>query len=188
MKKNSENKAHENLNESSHKVKDLTKDLKENSKESEADILKNVKESRKSATRTIIVVLIILGILAVIVGFIIRANLEIGTQNINPNNDNADNADINLKETLSQINTNYVVDINRLGFIPTMIEINKGDTVMWKNQNFSSHKIIFDVGDIQGFNIDKLGNYSITFDKTGFYEYHSITQIYMKGKIKVKDS
>lgn len=119
-------------------------------------------------------VLIILGILVVIVGLIIKANLENTIQNNN------------ITNTLSQININHVVDINRLGFIPTIIEINKGDTVLWENQNFSSHRVIFDTGNVDGFDIDKLSNYSITFNDPGIYEYHSVTQIYMKGKITVK--
>jgi plastocyanin len=178
MKKDSK-KAHESHQHSDNQAEDLTNDLKTDLKELVADAGKEsnktdkTPETPKTNLGTTIIVLVILAILVVIVGFVIKANLEGTIQNNN------------LTNTLVQINTNYVIDISKLGFIPTIVEINKGDTVIWKNQNFSSHKIVFDVGDMSGFDIDKLSNYSITFNEPGTYEYHSVTQIYMKGKISV---
>jgi len=161
MKNNSEKKVHE------------TGDLKEDLKTSETNPPKKSK-GKGTSILAVFVILVILAILAVIVGFLIRTNLRTVAE------------DNNLTQVMTKINTNYIIDINRLGFIPTTVEINKGDIVMWKNQNFSSHKVVFDVGSMEGFDIEKLGNYSITFDEPGIYEYHSVTQIYMRGKINVK--
>jgi plastocyanin len=169
MKKDSEKKDNESHGKSVQKAEDLAKDLKE----SEAEVQKDNKQNKETNIGTTIVVLIILAILVVIVGFIIKSNIQTTIQSNN------------LTNVLSQINSESVVDINRLGFIPTLIQIKKGDSVIWKNQNYSSHQIVFDTGNINSFEIDKLGNYSITFNEAGIYEYHSATQIYMRGKIEV---
>ncbi|MFA5259100.1 MAG: plastocyanin/azurin family copper-binding protein [Candidatus Pacearchaeota archaeon] len=173
MKNNSEKKAHESLKKSNHKPEDLAKDLKEDLKKSENGLEKKSKR-KGTSIGGVLIILVILAILVVIVAFLISTNIKRVVE------------DDNLTKVITNINTNHIIDINRLGFIPTIIEINKGDTVTWKNQNFSSHKIVFDLGHMENFDIEKQGNYSLTFDESGIYEYHSVTQIYMRGKISVK--
>lgn len=172
MKKNNQ-KAHVSIKRSDSRAEDLAKNLKKDLNESEAELEKDIKKSKESGAGATIFVLVILAILVIVVGFIIKVNVESAIQNKN------------LTDTLNQINKNYNVDINRLGFIPAIIEINKGDTIIWKNQNFSSHKIIFDRGETEGFEIEKSEEYSITFNEPGVYEYHSATQTYMRGRINV---
>lgn len=65
--------------------------------------------------------------------------------------------------------------IDKSGFTPTTIKVQKGQPVTWVNQDKSAHKV---VGDQSGSNFDSQedlltnDSFTFTFDSAGMYSYH----------------
>ena len=78
----------------------------------------------------------------------------------------------------------YTVNIASFSFSPATITINKGDTIVWKNNDSVSHQI---AGNGFGSSIITNGqSYSFKFDNAGTYDYYCSIHPSMKGKITVK--
>lgn len=79
------------------------------------------------------------------------------------------------------------VKIVNFAFIPTTIEINAGDTVVWENRDTARHTVTSDSGDEMNSRLLGKGErYSHTFNTAGTYSYYCASHPYMKGKVVVK--
>jgi len=108
-----------------------------------------------------------------------------------------------IKESQDQIE-NYDVDIfmptkssrpgceeTNLCFIPSVVEINAGESITWQNQDAAFHSVtsgtydnpdgLFDSG-----HLDPYQSFTLTFDNTGVYDYFCTLHPWMNGQIQVK--
>jgi len=81
-----------------------------------------------------------------------------------------------------------IVELREVGFLPTTIEIDKEDVVIWKNLDFNNtHSIVSDAGtEIKSEKLAYGQNYSHTFNAEGTYDYHCSIRTYLKGRVIVK--
>ena len=80
--------------------------------------------------------------------------------------------------------SNGNVTIVNFAFSQDVLNISKGDTVVWTNQDSAPHNISGN-----GFAssiLNKGQSFSFTFDEVGSYDYICSLHPYMKGKIMVK--
>ena len=81
----------------------------------------------------------------------------------------------------------YTVKLTADGFTPKELEINKGDTVTWINENVNMYDLIIPIRNKE-FGSDKIfigENYTYTFNSNGEFEYISaVTE--EEGRITVK--
>ena len=107
-----------------------------------------------------------------------------------------------IKESQNQIE-NYDVDVfmptkssrpgceeTDLCYIPSVIEINAGESITWQNQDVAFHSVtsgtydnpngLFDSG-----HLDPHQLFTLTFDNTGEYDYFCTLHPWMNGQIKV---
>ncbi len=78
-----------------------------------------------------------------------------------------------------------------LCYIPSVIEINAGESVTWKNQDVAFHSVtsgsyeepqeLFDSG-----HLDPDQTFTLKFDELGDYDYFCTLHPWMKGKVLVK--
>ena len=108
-----------------------------------------------------------------------------------------------IKESQNQIE-NYDVDIfmptkssrpgceeTNLCFIPSVVEINAGESITWQNQDAAFHSVtsgtydnpdgLFDSG-----HLDPYQSFTLTFDNTGEYDYFCSLHPWMNGQVQVK--
>ncbi len=108
-----------------------------------------------------------------------------------------------IEESQNQIE-NYDVDIfmptkssrpgceeTNLCYIPSVVEINAGESITWQNQDAAFHSItsgtydnpdgLFDSG-----HLDPYQSFTLTFDNTGEYDYFCTLHPWMNGQIQVK--
>ena len=98
-------------------------------------------------------------------------------------------SDIENSSIKHELNPNLeIVEIKEMGFLPTTIEIKKGDTVIWNNLDFNnSHSIVSVSGnEIKSGKLAYGQNYSHTFNAEGTYDYHCLVRTYLKGRVIVK--
>ena len=73
-------------------------------------------------------------------------------------------------------------------FVPSKMEVNIGDTVIWKNESGGNHNVIANDGSFKSDMLEKDQIYALVFEKKGSYKYfcqpHRIMG--MKGIIDVK--
>ena len=78
------------------------------------------------------------------------------------------------------------VSIQNYAFSPSMLTIEKGANVTWKNDDSVQHSV---TSDNQAFTSSSLLNtgdtYTIQFNTTGTYPYHCSIHPYMKGTVVV---
>ena len=80
---------------------------------------------------------------------------------------------------------------SNLCYIPSLVEINAGDSVTWQNQDVAFHSVtsgtyenpdgLFDSG-----HLDPYQSFTLTFDNTGEYDYFCTLHPWMSGKVQVK--
>lgn len=78
------------------------------------------------------------------------------------------------------------VEINNLSFGPSSLEISKGTTVTWKNNDLVTHTVISDNGQFASPEIPSGGTYQFLFDETGTFTYHCSVHPQMNGSITIK--
>lgn len=76
------------------------------------------------------------------------------------------------------------VSITNFSFNPGTITINKGDVVIWNNNDSAPHQIVG--GDLNGQVMNKNQNYMFTFNTTGTFDYHCALHPSMKGVVIVQ--
>ena len=80
----------------------------------------------------------------------------------------------------------YTVEITKFGFLPSELEISKGDSVIWKNKDSNVHYLVFDSLNITSpVKLIKDANFTYTFDDYGVYDYSELRYSYKKGMISV---
>ncbi|MDO8584078.1 MAG: cupredoxin domain-containing protein [bacterium] len=83
--------------------------------------------------------------------------------------------------------TTYVVHIKDNHFVPQVLAIKAGDTVMWYNDDVSNHTSVADIGNIwDSSNISQYTSYKRVFASPGSYPYHCGAHTGMLGTIVVK--
>ncbi len=80
---------------------------------------------------------------------------------------------------------------SNLCYIPSLVEINAGESVTWQNQDVAFHSVtsgtyenpdgLFDSG-----HLDPYESFTLTFDNTGEYVYFCTLHPWMNGKVQVK--
>ena len=80
---------------------------------------------------------------------------------------------------------------NDLCYIPSLIVIEKGKPVTWVNEDSAFHSVtsgfydapteLFDSG-----HLDPFESYTLTFDKTGTYDYFCTLHPWMKGQVIIE--
>lgn len=78
----------------------------------------------------------------------------------------------------------YSVSIVNFSFNPSTLNINKGDTVIWTNNDGVPHQIVG--GNLGGPVMSKGSTYTFTFNEIGTVNYHCAIHPSMKGIIIVK--
>lgn len=76
------------------------------------------------------------------------------------------------------------VNIKDLKFAPETIEINKGETVTWKNEDSASHTVAFDA--FQSGTMKQGDTFEHIFDTVGTFSYYCGNHPSMTGTVKVK--
>lgn len=125
-------------------------------------------------------ILIVMGVLILVIG-----GVAFYFQHIFQNNASSVTEINQIAQPVSNQNTGAIsISIQNFKFNPDSLTINKGDTVIWTNQDAMPHKISG-----SGFVSNNLSNgqsYSFTFKDAGNYEYICSIHPSMKGKIIVK--
>lgn len=78
----------------------------------------------------------------------------------------------------------FNIEIASFSFQPQTQEINRGDTVVWTNQDSAPHQIFSN--EIAGNVINKGQTFSFTFNNSGDYDYTCKIHPSMKGVVVVK--
>lgn len=78
----------------------------------------------------------------------------------------------------------YSVSVVNFSFDPAILNINKGDTVVWTNEDSASHQIAG--AGIDGTVIKKGQNYPFVFNDSGTFDYYCKIHPSMKGIVIVK--
>ena len=112
------------------------------------------------------------------------------TNSTTTTNQTETNTSINQTQANTSIQTNTTtifeartVQIKSSSYSPDIINLNKGETVTWKNIDSASHRILahtFASGEIPAG-----GSYSMAFNSTGSYAYWDLTNSGMMGQIIV---
>jgi len=80
----------------------------------------------------------------------------------------------------------YNLEIRNFAFSNTDLSINKGDTVIWTNDDTVSHTVTSDSGnELNSPSIPQGGTYSHTFTTSGTFSYHCGIHPSMKANMKV---
>jgi len=88
------------------------------------------------------------------------------------------------KEQVGVGASEYVVNISNFAFQPAEITINKGESVMWANNDSVSHLIRG--GDFSSETLKTGDSFKYKFDNVGIYDYICGIHTYMKGKVIIK--
>lgn len=78
----------------------------------------------------------------------------------------------------------YTVSVVNFSFDPVILNINKGDTVVWTNEDPIPHQIAGK--NINGAVMSKGQNYSFVFNDSGTFDYYCKLHPSMKGSVIVK--
>lgn len=99
--------------------------------------------------------------------------------------------DILTEKTLTTISSdnmvsskNYFISINNLLFNQSVLNINRGDTVTWINNDGVSHQILGT--NLNSPILNKGQTFSYTFTEIGTIDYHCSIHPFMKGTIIIK--
>lgn len=107
--------------------------------------------------------------------------------------DNSNRNDLGLEEPgngeivpVENIGTTHIIEISGFSFSPEVLNIKKGDKVIWTNMDSVQHTVTSDSGStLESKLIGKGESYSYLFNQGGSYSYHCIPHPAMKGKIVV---
>jgi plastocyanin len=126
---------------------------------------------------------IIFAVVIAVIGLVYFGGSGYGPQNP-PSNIPPQNTPSNNPPQNNPPQGSIQVSIKNFAFDPAEVNINKGDTVTWTNNDSVTHIISGD-----GFNSGSLGNgqsYSFTFNTAGKFDYICSIHTYMKGSVVVK--
>lgn len=78
----------------------------------------------------------------------------------------------------------YNISAVNFSFNPGILNINKGDTIIWTNQDSAPHQIAG--GDLNGPVMSKGQSYTFVFNNVGTFNYHCAIHPSMTGTVIVK--
>jgi plastocyanin len=88
--------------------------------------------------------------------------------------------------TTSSSGNTYGINIMNYAFVPSTLNINAGDTVVWINKDSVSHTIVSDSGsELSSVSIGNGKSYTHTFNNEGTFNYHCSIHPNMKGMVVV---
>jgi len=91
-----------------------------------------------------------------------------------------------LPPTPSQPAKTYNVTIKGFAFSPFALKINKGDSVVWTNEDAAHHTITSDSGsELTSGSLSTGQSYSHTFNQAGIFNYHCGIHQTMKARVEV---
>ncbi|MFH1171528.1 MAG: plastocyanin/azurin family copper-binding protein [bacterium] len=79
------------------------------------------------------------------------------------------------------------VTISGLTFAPSPLTVKKGTTVVWTNNDATSHTVTEEDGGQASGTINSGGTYSLTFTTTGTFRYHCSIHPSMMGTVTVTE-
>ena len=82
---------------------------------------------------------------------------------------------------------NTTVTIQDFSFAQPLVNIKKGDTVVWTNKDSAPHTVTGDSGGPSSPTINSNGSYSFKFDTAGTFSYHCAFHPSMKAKVVVSE-
>ena len=141
---------------------------------------------KKSSKKILPIAIIILIILAGVYLFIQYNKPDLNKLDNNPSN--PDNSIIeNSNSVINSAPATKEVTIIDFGFMPKVLTIKAGDTVVWTNSDTTSHTITSDSGtELDSETLAVGQTYSHTFNTAGSFSYHCTIHPLMKAKIVVK--
>ena len=80
----------------------------------------------------------------------------------------------------------YVVSMVTMGFQPAELTVDRGDTIVWKNEDFLPHTATARDGSWDSKSIDAGASWRYVADKSGRYDYYCVFHPTMKGTIEVR--
>lgn len=105
------------------------------------------------------------------------------------------NKEIKEKPEAINVQTEVNVSVQKIGFMPAVIKVRKGQTVTWTNNDTKLHRVSSDPHPLHnglfGFDsVEPLGKnetYSFIFEKTGKFTYHDhLNPLKFKGMVIVE--
>lgn len=78
------------------------------------------------------------------------------------------------------------VEIRDYAFVPPIVEIEKGDSVVWINVDETPHNILAEDKAFKSPPLDTKEEYRRIFERAGTYEYTCQLHPHMKGKVVVR--
>lgn len=89
--------------------------------------------------------------------------------------------------TAAPVNAALVVPVSMIGsqFVPSLLTVTEGDTVMWQNVDPVFHTVTSDTGVFDSGFVGPQGAYEFTFSSPGTYDYTCILHFGMDGRIVV---
>ena len=80
----------------------------------------------------------------------------------------------------------YVISMVTMGFQPAELTVARGDTIVWKNDDFLPHTATARDGAWDSKSIDAGKSWSYVADKAGRYSYYCVFHPNMQGTIEVR--
>ena len=80
----------------------------------------------------------------------------------------------------------YVITMATVGFQPAELVVDRGDTIVWKNDDFLPHTATARDGAWDSKSIDAGKSWSYVADKAGRYSYYCVFHPNMQGTIEVR--
>jgi hypothetical protein len=80
------------------------------------------------------------------------------------------------------------VSITKAGFVPATVTIPNGDSVTWKNNDSTTHQIVFDNGSLSSTRVLSPGESATRiFPDAGTFAYHDASNTVFKGAVNVQE-
>lgn len=82
----------------------------------------------------------------------------------------------------------HTVSITKAGFVPATVTIPNGDSVTWKNNDSTTHQIVFDNGSLSSTRVLSPGESATRiFPDAGTFAYHDASNTVFKGAVNVQE-
>jgi uncharacterized protein (TIGR03118 family) len=82
--------------------------------------------------------------------------------------------------------TNQALNIANFAFVPDPVTVGAGSTLVWTNQDGTTHTVVADDGSFRSSGLAKDATFSMQLNTPGTYPYHCSIHPFMKGTITVK--
>lgn len=136
-----------------------------------------------------IIIWVVVIILLILVTYLLMSaknnlpNDVVQNQVQNTQSTSTENSD-NSTSTKQQTSKEHSISITNFAFNPASLTVNKGDTVVWTNNDSAPHQI--SGGGINSTIMGKTESYSLTLTTTGTIDYYCSIHPSMRGTIIVK--